>query len=326
MNLQFFPNLMLTWLCCATLPQPFVVATDPSTRLQVSATDGCLTVTAGDQPVLQYQLQVNSQSGKWPRNNYVHPLYDLNGNVITEDFPADHKHHRGIFWAWHQVWVGDIRLGDAWVCRDFLWDVQSADAKVSANGMAKLTAEFHWKSPALKDSDGVLIPAVHERTEITVHPATAEFRFVDFHIQLQALQPEVRIGGSEDVKGYGGFSPRIRLTPDQIFTSSTGVLDPATTAISAGPWMNLSGTDSGVTIISHPANPGFPEPWILRRQRSMQNAVYPGATPVAVPVDQPLSLKYRLVIHRGAISPVDMSTLAAEYAGESHSATDSVPK
>lgn len=323
MNLQFFSkHLCLLALCCSPFIPDSITAADPSaadaTRgLKVTSADDCLTVSDGGQPVLKYQLQVQSQNGRWPRNNYVHPLHDLSGKVITEDFPADHKHHRGIFWAWHQVWVGDTRLGDAWVCKDFIWELQSSDAKVNSEGAAVLTAEFHWKSPALKDSDGALIPAVHERTQITVHPATTEFRFVDFHIQLRALQTNVRIGGSEDIKGYGGFSPRIALTPGQTFTAVTGALEPAITAIEAGPWMNLSGPESGVTIISHPANPGYPEPWILRRQRSMQNAAWPGATPVALPDKQPLSLKYRLVIHRGAASEIDMSALSDEFASHS---------
>ena len=41
--------------------------------------------------------------------------------------------------------------------------------------------------------------------------------------------------------------------------------------------------------------------WILRRRGSMQNAVYPGATPVPLPMEKPLVLRYRLVIHRGAV-------------------------
>jgi hypothetical protein len=31
------------------------------------------------------------------RSNYIHPLYDNDGEIITEDFPEDHLHHHGIF-------------------------------------------------------------------------------------------------------------------------------------------------------------------------------------------------------------------------------------
>ena len=29
--------------------------------------------------------------------------------------PADHRHQRGLFWAWHQVWIGEERIGDPWL-------------------------------------------------------------------------------------------------------------------------------------------------------------------------------------------------------------------
>ena len=65
-------------------------------------------------PVLVYQQQEKSLDGKWPRAGYVHPMYDLNGEVFSEDFPQDHRHHRGVFWAWHHLSVGDLSLGDPW--------------------------------------------------------------------------------------------------------------------------------------------------------------------------------------------------------------------
>ena len=55
--------------------------------------------------ILTYQVGEKSQNDKWHRSNYIHPLVNLKGEVVTEDFPEDHPHHRGIFWAWHQAWL-----------------------------------------------------------------------------------------------------------------------------------------------------------------------------------------------------------------------------
>lgn len=52
--------------------------------------------------------------------------------------------------------------------------------------------------------------------------------------------------------------------------------------------------------LHHPDNPGHPRKWILRSSDSMQNAVYPGRTAVAVSTTKPLVLQYRLVIHPNA--------------------------
>src|SRR5688572_21483736 len=53
--------------------------------------------------VLFYQQQPKSLGGKYERAGYVHPLYSLKGEILTEDFPDDHPFHHGIFWAWHQI-------------------------------------------------------------------------------------------------------------------------------------------------------------------------------------------------------------------------------
>ena len=64
----------------------------------------------GDTKVLFYQAERKAlPDGQAARSNYFHPLYDLDGNVLTEDFPKDHIHHRGIFWAWHQVLINGKR-------------------------------------------------------------------------------------------------------------------------------------------------------------------------------------------------------------------------
>ncbi|MGB1927644.1 MAG: DUF6807 family protein, partial [Rubripirellula sp.] len=75
--------------------------------------------------VLTYNAAHKNQNGKWDRANYLHPVNNLSGETMTEDFPKDHPHHRGIFWAWHQLWLNDVQLGDGWACKDFRWQVQS---------------------------------------------------------------------------------------------------------------------------------------------------------------------------------------------------------
>ncbi len=290
-----------------------VLADDSTPEFTATVDADGIRVLEGDRPVLRYQKAVSSLDGRWPRANYVHPLYDLDGNVMTEDFPGDHGHHRGIFWAWHQVAVGDQRMGDAWVCEDFEWDVDSATAVVSRNRVV-LNAAVLWKSPALVSDSGERIPFVREDTTITVHSLQDERRFVDFEITLRALTEDVRIGGSEDEKGYGGFSPRVKLTDSTKFVGPLGEVTPMLTAIDAGAWMDIVGSDGSVAIISHPQNPGFPEPWILRQEHSMQNAAWPGREPVALSDEKPTTLRYRLVIHRGSASTELLNEWSGDFA------------
>ena len=292
--------IALSLLAATTFP---VLA--QSAGLEAVKTEEGIRIREGTADVLFYQRRTKSLAGKYARANYVHPLYDLDGNVLTEDFPEDHRHHRGIFWAWHQLWVGDRKIGDPWTTRDFVWDVQQATTTTHRDGSLSIAAHVQWKSPKWKTPKGELQPLVKERMRIRVYPAQTDARAIDFTIQLRALHDDMMIGGSEDVKGYGGFSPRIRLPEDVRFLGEKGEMTPLRTSVKAGRWLDIVGTfneggkQSGLAILCHPTLPVFPPPWILRAKRSMQNAVYPGDKPVPFPKEKPLVLRYRLVVHRG---------------------------
>jgi len=259
-------------------------------------------IREGEDPVLHYQARPKSVEGKFERSNYVHPLYDLDGIVITEDFPEDHLHQRGIFWTWHQILEGDTRLGDGWECRDIIWDVASAETEPAPRGGIALLTRVFWKSPHKTSATGEIQPFVEEHARITVYPRENDQRIIDFTIRLKALSGDIRIGGSEDEKGYGGFSPRFYLPEDVSFRGINGSIIPQVTGLTAGPAVDITGSygdraDSGVTIIQHPSNPGFPQKWILRASRSMQNPVFPGRKAVPLPQEEPLRLRYRIILH-----------------------------
>jgi len=267
------------------------------------------------------------QFDKHSRPHYIHPLWGLDGEVLTEDFPFDHLHHHGVFWAWHQVYVGDKSMGDGWDMRDFYWEVKDVEILEQGRRTAALRATVLWKSPNFKDSKGRNKAFVKEVSTIRVYPFEDDIRKVDFEISLLALEDGVRIGGSDNKKGYGGFSARLRF-PDGAkrggltFTGTNGAVKPQNTAVEAGGWLDFSGDfrgngkKSGVAILCHESIPSYPRPWILRRRESMQNPVFPGREPVSVPTDQPLVLRYRLIVHRGQVKKARLDKLQAEYNAE----------
>lgn len=277
--------------------------------------------TEGKDRILSYQASEKSIDGKYIRSNYIHPLYTLDGEVLTEDFPADHLHHRGIFWAWHQLYIGDKRIGDGWEIENFSWDVVAVKEIKQKDGSKAIQTTVFWKSPLWKSKNGKEKAFVKEITTIKVHPKQEHFRLIDIEITFLALEPNMKIGGSEDEKGYGGFSPRIRLSNDVEFTSPTGKITPTNLPIPASEWMDISsavgknGSKAGFTILSHPENPGFPNPWILRAKRSMQNAVYPfpGGKAIALSNKKATVLNYRLIIHNGNANTIPIAKIYKDY-------------
>lgn len=273
----------------------------------------------GPDSILVYRPRVASPDQPHARSHYIHPLYSLDGAVLTEDFPDDHPHQHGIFWAWHQVYVGDVRVGDGWTQEDLTWAVQEVEIVEDDRPGATLQARVHWISPRWTGADGRPRPFIEEIATVRAHPATDTYRAIDVRIALRALAEGVRLGGSEDAKGYGGFSARVRLPEDVRFAGPDGPVEPKVTAVAARPWMDLSATfgsdaPSGLAILPHPSMPGYPPSWILRRADSMQNAKYPGADPVRLPRDEPLTLRYRLIVHRGRAAQVPLAQLHARYA------------
>jgi hypothetical protein len=271
-------------------------------------------IREGGKDVLFYRTGPNSVNDSYERSNYIHPLYGLDGEVLTEDFPEDHLHHRGIFWAWHQVIIGNKNIGDAWECRNFIWDVREVELHPSDSSLV-LISRILWKSPVYTDDTGKPVPFVEEQLRISSHPQRSNYRVIDFEISLLALVPGLTLGGSQDEKGYGGFSARMKMPADLRFHSKEGPVKPEETAVLAANWMNISGSlgknggQAGIVIISDNAFDKDRTLWILRQRESMQNAVFPGRTPVPISDKEPVVLRYRLVVYRGKLTPREIRSL-----------------
>jgi len=284
--------------------------------LKAEKTGEGVMITEGGHPILFYQSRPKSREGAYERANYIHPLHGLQGEILTEDFPADHLHHRGIFWAWHQTRVNGKQVADGWAIENMTWDVTDVKIKTSQKH-ASLKMEVLWKTlPGTADGQEAL---VEENTTITVYPTGEHSRIVDFAISLKAMVGSVEIGGSEDVKGYSGFSLRLKLPEDLEFTSGGKKLEPEITAVEGGPWLDITGTfdpshpTSGVAVFCHPEYPEKKQPWILRYNGSMQNPAFPHTERVAIDQKKPLVLKYRVVIHDQEVDSAILEKMYQEY-------------
>ncbi|MFO7668036.1 MAG: DUF6807 family protein [Bacteroidales bacterium] len=276
--------------------------------------DHGVTLSENGNPVFYYRKEPKTLTGEYVCNHYLHPLYALNGDTLTEEFPLDHPYHRGIFWSWHQLYVDSLSLGDDWIMERITHEVTALQTGIE-NKTATLDLEVMWRSALLENGKAFM----KENTRITVYPSQTGLRIIDFEISLKALVQGVTMGGSDDEKGYGGFCARLRLPDDLVFTSDHGPVVPQTLQVIAGPWMDFSGTFgpsdalSGLAIFCHPSTPNYPAPWILRQQTSMQNIVYPGRDRVPLSMDQPTILRYRLVVHDGSAQKVNLPALQSEF-------------
>ena len=105
-----------------------------------AVSDKSLGLWEGDRPVLVYNHGVMSKPSvpaTHQRSSYIHPIYGLDGEVLTDDFPADHLDHRGLYWAWPHIKIGS-REFDIWP-----WVFNIADSLL-VFGVALLMLNF-WR-------------------------------------------------------------------------------------------------------------------------------------------------------------------------------------
>lgn len=253
-------------------------------------------IMENDKNILFFQRHLNDSIPEYARNNYFHPVYDLGGNCITEDYPSDHLHHRGIFWAWHQILVDGKPLCDAWDIKNFSQNISQIEftGEKDGNGVLKYTSFWHTNS---KPDD----PFIQEKTVVTIHPQTSSYRRIDFAISLRALENNLTIGGSTNAKGYGGFTIRLKTDEKTQFTDSDKKkITPTNLALPAGDYIDIYNPElkSGIFIIPWPQNPGGENEWILRQTGSAQNCKWPGRIPVDLSIEDPTLLRYTLIIHK----------------------------
>jgi hypothetical protein len=275
-------------------------------------------VIEDQQKIFFYQRTPKSFNGKYLRSHYIHPLFGLDGEMLTEDFPEDHLHHRGVFWAWHQIKISDYKVGDSWSLEDFFWDINSVNIIDKDKVSTTVKIDVNWKSPNWRGDGTIPKPFLEETTILRIFKTANKCRMIDFKIELLAIEEELYIGGSEDEKGYGGFSLRIKTPKDLIFLSKTGEVTPKILQITGGPWLDFFGSfhknkKSGVALLCHPLNSNYPPPWILRKERSMQNVVYPGRKSVHISNKEKTILRYRLLIHKNQLSIEQLNSFQREY-------------
>lgn len=287
-------------------------------KLTIRETPDGVEVLEDGMPILFFNKQPAAIGGKYERAGFVHPLYDMEGKILTENGPADHPHHRGIFWAWHQVLLKGKQVGDGWVSDHIRFIPQQLKTRQSGNDVL-LDWSMTWQADSV---EGKPIALIAEQTIIRVQPAKDSLRLIDFDIYLRPLQDSVAIGGSDDIKGYGGFSMRWKLPADLRFETRDSAVQPQEPAVMGGPWMQFRGHFNGekekaVSLLCAAPYPGPMQSWILRGPGavSMQNALYPGSAPVLLP-KKGLHLRYRLVVQRHPLGASALEALWQQYQQE----------
>lgn len=258
---------------------------------------GRLLLTENGKPVLTYNFGDQLKEGVPPdrkRSCYVHPVWGLDGEVLTDDFPKDHYHHRGLAWMWQRIRV-DGKEAAIWAIKGVRQHfVKWLDRKADA-GAATFAVENQW---IMDDKKKV----AKETVRLTVHKTEAAGRAIDAEITLESLGPTITVLG-EPTKGYGGFCVRFAPRTETVMTTEKGVV-PKDTDLERVPWADLSAkfegrpTPSGIAIFVNASNPLAPNTWTLR-DYGFLGPCWPGLETATLEPGKPVTFKYRVWVHRG---------------------------
>ncbi len=276
--------------------------------------DKSLGLWDGDRPVLVYNHGVITNP-KIPKNDprrsracFIHPVYGLDGEVLTESFSKDHYHHHGIFWAWPHVGI-DGKEYDLWVYGNIQQRFVRWISREAGPEATMLAVENGWFVGQKK--------VMTEEVRLRVSKAAEGARSIDLELVLTPVDKPITLRGAEG-KSYGGLNLRYAPRKDTVITVPSGKTKedlPDTPLAWADLTAKFAGAPdrSGAAIFIDPRHPGFPPTW-LTRHYGILCVGWPGVKEKTFPPGIPIRLNYRVWIHRGELEPARLQRAYDDYA------------
>jgi len=238
----------------------------------------------------------------------IHPLNTLAGERVTDLAPPDHKDHRGIFFAWHDL---EFKKGAETLKADFWgWGrFAPIEQRVIVNKDLRLVRATANTAEIAVANDWLIAdkPVMRENATI-VAGEDQNMRVLDLNYEFSS-DYDVTI----NQMAFTGFCMRCRKDGPYTFFDSEGEVTPQRAPNSsatapatdwpARPWYSHQVTlpDGKVlasAVIDHPKNP--PSLWHGARGVSFLNPCISAQQPVQMPAGKPLVLRYRAVARDGA--------------------------
>ena len=274
-------------------------------------------------PLAEYQ----AEPGEFPRaeikplfrrGGYLHPLYSPAGRVITDDFPPNHIHHHGVWWAWTKTefedrhpdfWnMGDGKGRVEFVSLDQTWSGPVHGGFVSRHRFVDLIAA----EPKV---------ALHETWRVQAYQTgpAAPFWILDLVSTQECATPaplklpEYHYGGL-GLRGHRSWDGK-----DQVaFLTSDGETDRDKGNTSRGRWCDMNGrvdgAQVGIAILGHPDNFRAPQPMRLHPTEPFFCFAPQQMGDMKITPGKPYVSRYRLVMHDGPPDKALLDRLWNDYA------------
>lgn len=299
----------------------------PAADAVAAKKDGALVrLTVNGKPVAAYQTTPSTPppgvDAHYAHGAYLHPVHTPSGRLVTGDYPPDHKHQRGIFFAWTKTKF-EGREPD-------FWNMGKGDTKITA-ATEFVAVDRTWNGPVHggfasrhRFTDRLTPepkPMLNEKWSVTTYNVTTsggKAWLVDFVSTQECAStspvklPKYYYGGL-GARGHAAWDPVDAVT----FLTSNGD-DRKKGDASKANWVHMGGqvdgTPAGLAVLVHPDNFRSPQPLRLN-PKNPQLCVVPSADgDWEIAPGKPYVSRYRFVIADGPADKAELDRLWNDYA------------
>jgi hypothetical protein len=286
------------------------------------ATNGTVRLFDGTNHALSYQFA----AGPLPRANlkpvyarggYLHPVLSPSGRLVTDDYPANHRHHHGVWMAWtHTSFEG--RKPD-------FWNMGGKKGTVLADTLhTNWSGAVHAGFRAVHRQVDLLAP--EPRTVLNENWEARLFRSGDAPFRLfeitatqtcatasPLMLPKYHYGGL-GLRGHGDWNGKTNC----VFLTSEGITDREKGNSSRARWCyvggQVDGAQAGTVILCHPGNFRAPQPLRLHPTEPFFCYAPQQLGEMAIRPGEPHVLRYRFAVLDGVPDAALIEQLWNDYA------------
>lgn len=297
--------------------------TEPTAVTKIDGSTVCFFVSG--KPVASYQADTKDLKPrpgldpKFVRGGYLHPLVTPSGRVVTDDYPANHLHHHGIWMAWTKA-TYDGRETD-------FWNMGQGKGRVDFTSLEKF-----WSGPVHAG-----LVAKHRYTDLTssapvitlneqwtvriyaIPGGEKSYHLIDVDAE-QTTADNLPLGLPQ--YHYGGLGLRGPAawdgTNNASFLNSEGLTDRIKANAQPARWLRMSGmvdgANAGVAVLSHPGNFRSPQPVRVHPKEPFVSFAPQTNGGMEIKPGETYRVKYRFVVSDGDADAALLESLWQEYA------------
>jgi len=252
------------------------------------------------------------------RAGYIHPVFTPSGRIVTDDYPDDHPHQHGIFFAWTKTEF-EGRHPDFWNMGDGTGAVELEKVEEVHSGAEKATFKARLRHVDLSGPQRKT--ALNELWEVTVYravPRMARYAMFDIGSTQECasasplILPDYRYGGI-GIRGHRDWRAKANVS----FLTSEGkdrIAGDDTTARWCSIGGRVDGQPVGLAALSHPKNFRAPQPLRIHPDDPYFNFSPSKRGQWEIVPGKPYVSRYRFVVYDGEVNAAELNRLWDDYA------------